>query len=375
LRAVESSASHTVCILGFHRSGTSLTARILNILGVHLGEEDDLLPPQENDNPQGYWEPQWMIDLNDELLGHFGGSWWQSFPGAPGWEKDPAFAPILERARQTFAEKLGDHAPVGWKDPRTTLTLPFWQQIVPDPLYVVCVRNPIDAIASLQRRPEPMLSVETWGELWMEYTARALRETSGKPRIVVFYEDLLRDGRPSIERLADFIGAPLAPNDPRLERALAEISGDLRHHATSPRELAAIPGIPAAARMLFLSLRAAEQLRRTPDSSPDAQTLADAVARLAPELWWSDRVAAGHAERAAALEAELAEAQSALDAARAQLTVASEREQELVESLAHTAGEVARTQATLSEIRNSRAWRSVATLRRLRDRVRRPAHV
>jgi hypothetical protein len=363
----------TVCILGFHRSGTSLAARILNILGVHLGDESDLLAPEENDNPRGYWEPQWMIELNDELLGHLGGSWWQSFPGAPGWEKAPAFAPLLERARRAFAEKLGDAPLIGWKDPRTNLTLPFWLQVVPDPMYVVCLRNPVDAVASLQRRPEPTLSVHAWGELWTEYTARALRETAGRPRTLLFYEDLVSDGRRSIARLADFIGAPLEASDPRLARALAEISPDLRHHATTPRDLAALPGIPVTARMLFVSLRAAHDLCEATGEAPGAQALAEAVARLAPDLWWSDRVAARHAERAAALDAKLAKAQTALDAAldaaRAELAGASERERELTGRLAQTEDEVERARAQLAEVRDSRAWRAIAQLRRMRDAI------
>ena len=34
-------------------------------------------------------------------------------------------------------------APVwGWKDPRTCLTLPFWQDVIGSIRYVICIRNP-----------------------------------------------------------------------------------------------------------------------------------------------------------------------------------------------------------------------------------------
>ena len=42
-------------VVGMHRSGTSIVSRLLNLLGAHLGPEDDLMPPKP-DNPTGFWE-------------------------------------------------------------------------------------------------------------------------------------------------------------------------------------------------------------------------------------------------------------------------------------------------------------------------------
>ena len=39
------SAPTIVCILGMHRSGTSLVSRVLNVLGVYLGPEEHLMRP------------------------------------------------------------------------------------------------------------------------------------------------------------------------------------------------------------------------------------------------------------------------------------------------------------------------------------------
>ena len=39
-----------VCIAGMHRTGTSMVARMLNLCGVYLGKEKDLIP-SEKDNP------------------------------------------------------------------------------------------------------------------------------------------------------------------------------------------------------------------------------------------------------------------------------------------------------------------------------------
>jgi hypothetical protein len=50
--------------MGFGRTGTSLVTRLLSRLGMALGP-DALLAPHEWDNGRGYWEPRWMIELNE----------------------------------------------------------------------------------------------------------------------------------------------------------------------------------------------------------------------------------------------------------------------------------------------------------------------
>lgn len=42
-----------VCVIGMHRSGTSLVTRILNLLGVDLGPAEQLMAPYAVDNPKG----------------------------------------------------------------------------------------------------------------------------------------------------------------------------------------------------------------------------------------------------------------------------------------------------------------------------------
>ena len=163
--AVNDSSRGAVCVLGFGRSGTSLTTRLLNLLGVDIGPEEDLLAPGEGDNPRGYWEPRWMIELNDEILAKLGTVWWYPPQAEPGWERSSEFDELRERARIMLAEKFGAARLWGWKDPRTTVTLPFWKELVPDAKYVICLRNPADAVSSIQRRPGVNLPVEVWGDV------------------------------------------------------------------------------------------------------------------------------------------------------------------------------------------------------------------
>ncbi len=284
---VNGGVSGPVCVLGFGRSGTSLTMRLLHLLGVEIGPPEDLLAPGEADNPRGYWEPRWMVELNDEILDKLGTVWWRPLPAASGWERSPDFDELRERARGLLKKKFGAAPLWGWKDPRTTLTLPFWKELVPDAKYVICLRNPADAISSIQRRPDPELSIGAWGDLWLEYTARALGETQGRPRALVFYEDFFHGAQGQLAAMASLLGLRPSDQNGLHQRLLEEIEQGLWHHATSPRELAATWGVPPAARTVFLALRAAEDARRAPGGH-DEQT-SEAIERVAPELWWERR--------------------------------------------------------------------------------------
>jgi hypothetical protein len=334
-----SAAPRTVCVLGFGRSGTSLVTHLLGLLGVELGPEEDLLPPVADDNARGYWEPAWMVDLNDEILAALGTTWFEPMRTASGWERRPELSPLRDRARALLGEKFGAAPRWGWKDPRTTLTLPFWRDLVPDAAYVICVRNPADAIASIQRRPQPALSTSRWGAVWLEYTARALMETVGRPRLLVFYDDVVFHGRAEIERLSRFLGADGIDHD----RVFEAIEPELRHHRTSLTELASRGDIPPEARTAYLALRSGEDARRRGADGPE---LADAVEAMVPILW---RSGLEHAERLEAEQHEGEAARSRIDELTQRLR---EREQELA-TVAHA----------LHVIRSSRSWRLTEPLR------------
>jgi hypothetical protein len=382
-----------VCVLGFGRSGTSLTMRLLNLLGVEVGPEEDLLPAADADNSRGYWEPRWMIELNDEILAELGTVWQRPFEVEPGWERRPELDDLRDRARGLLAEKFGAAPLWGWKDPRVMVTLPFWQELVPDARYVFCLRNPADVISSFQRRPEPDLPVEAWGDLWTEFNTRALEGTRGRPRQFVFYEDFFRDGREQIALLASFLHLDTPEReDPAWTRLLEEVEPDLRHHSTSPVELAGAWGIPATTRALFLALRAAESARRAELATGNRDSRsADAIERVAPALWSERqlladaRVACTDAERhAVELRGELEQLRAELAAAREEqtrahaeharvrdelagaheeLASASARACEAQADLAALEERLARQQAVIDGLRSSLSWRITAPLR------------
>ena len=328
-----------VCILGFHRSGTSVAARVLNLLGVDLGPSEDLLDARDDDNPAGYWEPRWLNALNDELLAAIGGDAWRPLEDEPGWESRPELEPLRARAREGLGAAFGNAALWGWKDPRTSFTLPFWKALVSDLWFVVCVRSPSDAVDSALRRGAPTLSRFAWGQLWLEYTARALMHSDPERRTLVFYEDLIANPQKEALRLSAFLGDesladPAAVGD--------TVRRDLQHHRTSAREVADDSGLPIEARAAYLALRAA-------GADNTDELLRGGLERVVGELWTAHNQAA---DLRAALEED---------------TWAAERLRQELEQLRGTqvkvTAELADTRHQLDTVLGSHSWRATAPLR------------
>ena len=100
-----------------------MVTRLLHRCGLELGPESDLMAPQA-DNPEGFWEHLGFVALNDKLLAALGGAW--DLPPRPdeGFT-GPQLNPLRLKAR-LLIESFAPASVWGWKDPRNSLTLPFW---------------------------------------------------------------------------------------------------------------------------------------------------------------------------------------------------------------------------------------------------------
>jgi hypothetical protein len=227
-----------ICVLGMHRSGTSLAAGVLEALGVDLGPSDTMLPTNGVENPRGYFEQRAIRELNDDLLTALGGSWFEPPLDAlvPGWERDPALGPLHDRAVELYARTFASAARPGFKDPRLALTLPFWRLVTGPPDCVVCLRPPAAVEASLRRRfsrgpqrvwPWHPHRRRDWQAVTRLYVEAAMDVTRDERRIVIEYDDWFADGPAQVERLAGFLGHV---ETGALERAGGLVDPALRHH-------------------------------------------------------------------------------------------------------------------------------------------------
>lgn len=254
-------STRAIWVLGMHRSGTSLTAGALRLLGADLGPADGFLPADERDNPKGYWEQQAVIDLNVELLARLSGSSVAPPAFPTGWAARPELDDLRARARKIVG---GFDASRVWalKDPRLSLTLPFWLPLVDESAAIVCLRSPRDVAASLRARdPDGPLGTREWTAVWHEYTVSALDHAEPLPHELVFYDDWFAKPEEPLGALGRVLAnlgePPPASPPPELGEFLSQ---SLRHHSSTAEETASDPDVVPEARELYAALHGQAEL-------------------------------------------------------------------------------------------------------------------
>jgi GT2 family glycosyltransferase/glycosyltransferase involved in cell wall biosynthesis len=209
-----------ICIAGAHRSGTSMVTRLLHFCGLELGLESELMPAQA-DNPEGFWEHLGFVALNDELLSELGGAW--DLPPKADEDFTSARLDPLRLKARLLLEKFDSASVWGWKDPRNSLTLPFWQQLLSGLKTVVVVRNPLEVAHSMRERNRTSYSFGL--RLWEIYNRRLIEVSSGKDRLVTHYDFFFQEPELELRRITDFIGLRGA----KIGRAAALVAPRKRH--------------------------------------------------------------------------------------------------------------------------------------------------
>ena len=107
-----------VLIIGMHRSGTSLIARYIHDLGYSIG--DDIMSPSF-DNPEGFYENNLIVELNNSILKKFGSTW-----DRPLFTLENVLTPEIESTftqefQRIFRNEFADTSRILIKDPRISL--------------------------------------------------------------------------------------------------------------------------------------------------------------------------------------------------------------------------------------------------------------
>jgi SAM-dependent methyltransferase len=274
-----------ICVLGMHRSGTSLAAGILAALGLYLGPEDELLGPTP-DNPSGHFESKALVELNDEILETMGGRWNAPPPLDPGWQGDRSLNRVRARARGALSERFAGHTSWGWKDPRTSLTLPLWQDLVPGLRYVLCFRNPCDVVASLKARGDRRPPRALYDD-WLRHSAAALVHTSSRPRLVVLHERFFTDADSQVCEVARF--ARLAEDGAAAAHAKELIDPGLLHTNRPMDSVFSERAARAEVGALYLAVRLASDPDIAAQERLDRWRGADGLARRILQEAQADR--------------------------------------------------------------------------------------
>lgn len=212
-----------VCVVGMHRSGTSLVANLLSLCGFYLGREEDLMPAS-SDNEKGYWENRKFVQLNEEILQALGGSWECPPVTSEGWHQEERIVPLKLKAKALLRE-FTDRKFWGWKDPRNSITLPFWMSLIPELKIVLCLRNPFEVSQSLRRRH---YTASQYGlSLWWLYNQSVLETSTPVNRIVTHYEAYFHTPQKELQRMLGFLN--LQASEDTLKGCDEVISRNLRH--------------------------------------------------------------------------------------------------------------------------------------------------
>src|SRR5881296_2379636 len=197
-----------------------MLTRLLHACGLYLGPESALMPPQA-DNPEGFWEHLGFVAVNDELLNELGGAW-DLPPNADENFSDPRLDPLRLKAR-LLIEKFDSASVWGWKDPRNSLTLPFWQQLLPRLKTIVVVRNPLEVAHSMKERNGTSYSFGL--RLWEIYNRRVIEAAERHDRLVTHYDLFFEDPESELRRIAQFVHLP----DTQIASAAALVKKRRRH--------------------------------------------------------------------------------------------------------------------------------------------------
>ncbi|MBN1342192.1 MAG: hypothetical protein JXQ73_05910 [Phycisphaerae bacterium] len=178
-----------ILVLGMHRSGTSAVARLLNLMGAYLGPPERVKGANP-ENPKGFWENDDVVEIDKAVLGAQRCLWNRLSEYDPAGLLDERLATLRRRAKDVIIS-LDGHRPWAVKDPRMCLLLPFWRPLLELPVCVLVNRNALEVARSLKTRNAMPLHVGI--ALWELHNIEALRGTAGLPRLLVQYQELLRD--------------------------------------------------------------------------------------------------------------------------------------------------------------------------------------
>ena len=355
-----------VCVLGMHRSGTSLLSEMLLRAGLELGPAWEMLGAGPS-NPRGHFENRRFTWINDRVLAAFDGSW-DHPPALPAdWLRDPRLDETRRDARRLLAS-VPPERPYGWKDPRNSLVVPFWRELVPRLQFIIVLRAPLAVARSLERRDA--FPLDRSSRLWFEYVRRAVMDTSGARRLFVDYDEVLRDVRGTSERLAAFCGlAPVAGD-------VLEESADrsLHHHESDDASVVREGAIVPEAKLLHLALarlvpKSAVELSEDVNRAVAAAVTAiDALCKTSELEAIRDRVG----ELELAIEAKQCESRNLeqLLAARDEVVRSLEDQMRTLQGMAVEAVERERiAREELARLEESRTGRALRALWRWKDRI------
>lgn len=210
----------SVIVLGV-RSGTSVVAGMLTILGVSMG---DMLRGPNKYNAKGYFEDDHFLDLVNRIHQARSGS-----KMLPVVLRDTDVLP--KELEEEFKHLVESHSKELWgfKAPAACYLLSLVERYVKDPYYIVCNRDPIEIASSCMRVEEHILPAWfDWYTYAKDFMGTCLRETEGKRRLVVDFDDIMDSPSKVVRGIVDYLG--IDASEESVLTAASFVDPSLRHN-------------------------------------------------------------------------------------------------------------------------------------------------
>lgn len=216
-------------VLGMHKSGTSVVTQILHESGIDMGDFDLTLSYDQSNKSERYETQQLNRSFLHGLL----------IPPIDYLLKKP-FRPKIDRAgyrinrdstaiirTKALQKRLQTTPPPaawaqlvaaieqkdndwGFKDPRTCLTYPMWQRVLPPHKIIVVYRHYNQLLTRYKISARTIPQMFRVLHNWCTYNLRILQivHTTQCPVLLLNYERLMQ-GDGELQRLRHFVGKPL----------------------------------------------------------------------------------------------------------------------------------------------------------------------
>jgi hypothetical protein len=202
-RGAPGSPDFCVVVLGIFRSGTSVVAGMLDILGVRMG-------PHEAG-------PNWMEVSSWSPTGTYENADFRWFDwGALGVDPRSPQSTLPDNWREQMSRVKSEHVisvvkaaeggAWGWKEPYTTLTLPLYVPHLRNPRFVVVRRNPADVAQSLHRQDwASMDAAARLVRIFEEEIDVDLKRFKDVPTLELTFDEVTRQAGQVVEKLVTFL--------------------------------------------------------------------------------------------------------------------------------------------------------------------------
>lgn len=230
-----------VCVLGMHRSGTSMLTRIINLMGISLGNSEDIYQAR-TDNPEGFWEHGKIVSVHDGILSVLGSSWESTVPLPDKWWELLEVKEYKKELVKIINDQFIDIPIWAFKDPRTCIMMPLWKEIFDElnlePVFIIPIRNPIDIASSIKKRDRIPLNQGI--RLWYYYMINILEGTKNYNRLFINYDDIIENIEINLTKLTDFL--KISVSEDIRTHIIGSVKPNLRHNRSHKNELKSIAG-------------------------------------------------------------------------------------------------------------------------------------